>query len=299
MDACEALVRMPQEFSEPTTHNGDVPASRTALCLGSGGLSGAAWQLGVLAGLVEAGLELGAADLIVGTSAGALIGAHLALGRSPQEIAEQLGRLSLDGKLSTPALARLLAAQAWPSRRHALLWLGRRATGSGWSSEVEQRWVRSVGGGLVGQPWPDGLVVVAVDAASGRPAYFTAATAVPLPRAVAASCAIPGVFPPVVIDDRPHFDGGLRSPANLDVADGCDRVLAIAPLTGSLRAHRRPAAQASRLARGARVLLIEPDGPARRAIGVDVVSVRRLGRAMAEGHRSGLDAASEARALFG
>ncbi len=276
-----------------------MPQFATALCLGSGGLSGAAWQLGVLTGLAEAGVDLGAAELVVGTSAGALVGAHLALGRSPSEIVERLTSLTLDGRLSAAALTRLLAAQLWPSRRHALLWLGRGATGAGWSSQAAEAWVDRLGGGLVGHSWPAGLVIVATDASSGRPAYFTAATRIPLARAVAASCAIPGVFPPVLIDDRPHFDGGLRSPANLDVAEGCQVVVAITPLTGSLRAYRRPRAQAARLATSARVVLIEPDGPARRAIGLDVVAATRIQPALAAGRRLGHARAHQVSALLG
>lgn len=276
-----------------------MPQPATALCLGSGGLSGAAWQLGVLSGLAEAGVDLGGAELVVGTSAGALVGAHLALGRSPSEIVERLRSLTLEGRLSATSLARLLAAQLWPSRRHALLWLGRGATGAGWSSEAAEQWVDRIGSGLAGQAWPAGLVIVATDARSGRPAYFTAATQIPLARAVAASCAIPGVFPPVLIDDRPHFDGGLRSPANLDVAEGCEAVVAITPLTGSLRAHRRPGAQAARLATSARVVLIAPDSPARRAIGLDVVAATRIKPALAAGRRLGHAKASDVGDLLG
>ncbi|MGB7963349.1 MAG: patatin-like phospholipase family protein [Propionicimonas sp.] len=276
-----------------------VPQPAAALCLGSGGLSGAAWQLGVLTGLAEAGVDLGSAGLVVGTSAGALVGAHLALGRTPSEIVEGLNSLTLEGRLSVTALTRLLAAQLWPSRRHALLWLGRGATGAGWSREAAENWVERLGVGLVGQPWPAGLVIVATDASSGRPAYFTAATRIPLERAVAASCAIPGVFPPVLIDDRPHFDGGLRSPANLDVADGCTAVLAIAPLTGSLRAYRRPGSQAARLATSAKVVLIAPDGPARRAIGVDVVAAALIKPALAAGRSVGHARAREVSDLLG
>jgi NTE family protein len=73
--------------------------------------------------------------------------------------------------------------------------------------------------------WPDrALLITAVD--EPRPASFRVfdrAAGVPLVRAVAASCAVPGVWPPVTIDGRRNMDGGIRSAANADLAAGCER----------------------------------------------------------------------------
>jgi len=54
----------------------------TALVLGGGGVTGAAWELGLLAGLADEGMELTGADLVVGTSAGAIVGAQVTSGAS-------------------------------------------------------------------------------------------------------------------------------------------------------------------------------------------------------------------------
>ena len=61
----------------------------------------------------------------------------------------------------------------------------------------------------------------------------------PLWRAVAASCAVPLVWPPIEVDGRPFMDGGLRSPANADLATGCDVVLALVPLPRTITKRLR------------------------------------------------------------
>lgn len=253
---------------------------RRALVLGSGGATGVAWELGVLAGLSRAGLSLDA-DLVVGTSAGALVGAWLTTSGALPGLAGV--RRERAGRIGAPHLARLVAAQLHPSRRHAVARLGARATRV-WTSAAEADWVDRIGEGLFGLPWPANLVIVATDAASGRPTFFSAGQPADLAAAVDASCALPGVFPAVRIDGRLYFDGGLRSPANLDVAAGADVVIAVAPLSGALRAHRRPVHQAAALARaGARVVLIEPDLAGRFAMGPDVLAPERTERAFAAG----------------
>ncbi len=268
------------------------------LCLGSGAVTGAAWQLGVLAGLAEAGADVSSPDLLVGTSAGALLGAHLLLGRSADEIRALLWDLDLGGRMTPAALAALGVAQVWPSRRHAVLWLGRRSMGNHWTEDRADNWVTTLSVGLSGEEWPQRLVVVASDVETGRPAYFGAGDGIPLERAVAASCALPGVFPPVLVDGRPHMDGAVRSPANIDLAAGGDVVVAIAPLGYSMRAHARPYEQAKLLSRSARVVLIEPDAAARVVIGYDITNPAGRDAAMAAGREAGLRRADEVRTAW-
>lgn len=260
--------------------------ARRALVLGSGGAAGIAWHAGVLAGLAEGGAGVADADQIIGTSAGALVGAHLALGRTPAELLEFAAEpKSPLGRLSPLVVGRLIAAQLWPSRRHAVLWLGRGALRRNRSRLSESDWVARFAPGLAGLPWPERLVVVALGVETGRPAYFTARSGVDLARAVAASCAVPGVFPPVEIAGRRYFDGGLRSPANIDAALGADVIVALAPLTTAVRAHRRPEHQAGAMRDSARVVLITPDTVSLRAFGLDPLDSRR-NRAAAEAGRT-------------
>src|SRR5919199_1718799 len=82
-----------------------------ALVLGGGGITGIAWELGLLAGLRRLGTDLGDADLIVGTSAGAYVGAVLA----------RLGALARSAPVGDDAVhvarfAETLPAHGWPTR---------------------------------------------------------------------------------------------------------------------------------------------------------------------------------------
>lgn len=269
--------------------------------LGSGGTTGLAWQAGVLAGLAAAGVEV-AFDRLVGTSAGALLGARLATGERIEEVvARYTDPAAVAGvgsaTLGAAVVARLLGAQLAPSRRHALALLGRRAERD-WTPEASAQWVSDVAGDLRGRAWPASLVVVATDTRTGRPAFLGSVHGVDLAAAVAASCAVPGVFPAVRVGGRLLFDGGLRSPGNLDVAASAGTVLALTPLTGSVRAHRRPEVQAAQLRTGGtRVVLLTPDGPGRRAIGLDVMAAGRVAAAYRAGRALGTRRAGDVRAL--
>jgi Predicted esterase of the alpha-beta hydrolase superfamily len=265
-----------------------VSTPRRALVLGSGGATGIAWEIGVLAGLADGGVPL-ASEQVIGTSAGALVAARLTTGSTVEQLLAEVAEPTEPlGRAGPVALARLLAAQLYPSRRHALAWLGRRAERS-WTPVSEAVWVAGLVPDLIGRPWPAPLVIVATEAASGRPAYFSARQPIDLAVAVAASCAMPGVFPAVQVDDRLYFDGGLRSPANLDLAAGADSVIALAPFGGSVRRHRRPSEQAKVLS--AAVALLHPDAASRSAIGLDVLDPGRSARVAATGRDQGRDLA--------
>ena len=114
--------------------------------------------------------------------------------------------------------------------------------------------------------WPArGLLITAVDAESGRFVVFDRDSGVGLIDAVGASCAVPGVWPPVTINGRRYIDGGVRSAANVDLAAGCDPVVVIAPLPGGAGSAPSVARQAAALA--GRVVVVTPDRAAKRAFG--------------------------------
>jgi NTE family protein len=78
--------------------------------------------------------------------------------------------------------------------------------------------------------WPArDLRIPAVEAATGEEVIFTRDSGVALLDAVAASCAVPGIWPPVSIDDRRYIDGGVRSSTNVDLASDADHILLISP----------------------------------------------------------------------
>lgn len=252
-----------------------APRGERCVVLGGGGLTGIAWLAGVLTELPPV---LSEAERVIGTSAGALLAARLLSGADAAAgLTAQLAELARV-RLPTPAVARLLLAQVWPSRRHALQWLGRSALRPVSLAQVD--FVRLVQRAIGASDWPPSLVVVAVDALAGRPAYFTARSGVPLALAVAASCAMPGVLPPVWIEDRHFIDGGLRSPANADLATGCNRVLVLAPQWRSARVVRRPGYQVQKLrGEGADVLLVQSSNSDRQVLSASVLPrARQRGR---------------------
>ncbi|MDT5024794.1 MAG: hypothetical protein QOE61_1220, partial [Micromonosporaceae bacterium] len=138
--------------------------------------------------------------------------------------------------------------------------------------------------------WPDRrLLVTAVAADNGEFTVFDRDSGVALVDAVAASCAVPGVWPPITIYGRRYIDGGVRSPANVDLVAGYDRVVVIAPMTTSLRRRATPAAQVAALPPMTRTLLITPDKAAKKAIGRNVLDPLRRAPAAKAGRRQSLD----------
>src|SRR5450755_1663271 len=63
-----------------------MPGRERALVLGGGGSAGNAWEIGVIAGLFDAGLDVTKADLIIGTSAGSTAAAQISSATQPAEL---------------------------------------------------------------------------------------------------------------------------------------------------------------------------------------------------------------------
>ncbi|HZH20740.1 MAG TPA: patatin-like phospholipase family protein [Geodermatophilus sp.] len=268
---------------------------RTALVLGGGGITGIAWEVGVLAGLAEAGVDLTGADLVVGTSAGSVVGAQLTSGADLETLfARQLEPPT--GEQAARMTRAALARYAWAvlrsrgddvgfRRRVGALAIAAEQAGL---TPTEQERLDVIGSRLAGREWPDrDLRVTAVDAQSGEFRVLDRTSGVPLLQAVAASCAVPGVYPPVTIDGRRYVDGGMRSAANADLAEGYDRVVVLAPIPRGVGPLASVDAQVTGMV--ARVAVVSPDEAARRAIGRNVLDPAaragsaRAGRAQAAG----------------
>ena len=125
-----------------------------------------------------------------------------------------------------------------------------------------------------------------VDAETGEFRAFDRTSGVPLLQAVAASCAVPGVYPPVTIGERRYVDGGMRSTANADLAQGYDRLVVLAPIPRGVGPIASVDAQVTGMV-SARVAVVTPDDGARTAIGKNVLDpaarapAARAGRAQA------------------
>jgi NTE family protein len=233
------------------------------------------------------------ADLIVGTSAGALAAARLRLGSMPRDLLELAQYDGPDGS------SRSFAVRGWRSPAE----LVRRTVGTSWVvsraatriplQPLPPRFGRTFPGGLfelrdaesfdrrVPEAWPPGGIgLVAVDINTGRRVLLGRTTrnrrTPTLREAVRASCAVPGLYRPVRIGDWVLVDGGVHSSTNLDVvaASRPSVVVAVAPLAFDPARLPRFARSLTRLrfneavereARvvrraGAAVLLVRPGG---------------------------------------
>ena len=221
------------------------PATIRALVLGGGGLAGIAWEVGVLVGLAEGGVDLSLADRIVGTSAGSVVGALLTTGVDLAAVHEEhlageaAGSTGAPATLDMEALGRELAAAMDGARDAGEMRarLGAWALSADTPPESERRAI--IDARLSVKEWPKAdLRISAVDAETGELAVFTRDARAELVDAVAASCAVPGVWPPMTAGKRRYIDGGVASVVHVARADDdgfevqgpADRVLVVAPL---------------------------------------------------------------------
>lgn len=249
-----------------------------ALVLGGGGVTGIAWELGILAGLAKAGVHLVEADLLVGTSAGSVVGAQIASGTDLEGLyAAQLAEAGSEpaARMSRRAVARLgWAIVRSRDGQRARARMGKMALATRTAPEAERRDVFAARLPLHAWP-PQRLRITAVDAVSGEFTAFDGDSGVSLVDAVGASCAVPGVWPPMSVDGRRWIDGGMRSAANADLAAECDRIVVLAPLSGGFGPIVRLADQVTELEKHARVSVVTPDKAARHAIGKNVLDPAR------------------------
>jgi NTE family protein len=240
---------------------------RTAVVLGAGGLTGHAFHVGVLRTLQElTGFDARTADVLVGTSAGSYVAASLAAGLSAaDQCAGLLGEpLSPEGAALRSRAGSLgpLPPAAAPSRRPLDPWAvvrrpfrirpGALAAGLLPPGRTSSSLLQRGAGALHGDTWPDrDLRICALRVRDGRRIAFGTphAPVTDVGTAVAASCAIPGYYQPVVVDGQAYVDGGAHSPTNADVLtqDRLDLVLVLSPMTAGPK-HGARADLAVRLA---------------------------------------------------
>ncbi len=240
--------------SSTTTSDGVAASQATdpstrALVLAGGGAAGNAWELGLIAGLADAGIDVTEADLIIGTSAGATVAAQITSGRPPSELyAAVLAEVPLPP-----------TGDAASQRRRALPFSGadylqwsnaiigsaedasdmRRRLGAaalemdGSDDSRSSRWRDVVAARLPSPHWPQqALLITAVDARTGEPVLFDGDSGVDLVDAVAASTS---ALTPYRIGEQRYLNGGYRRSENADLAAGYGRVLVLSPFGGRSR----------------------------------------------------------------
>lgn len=280
---------------------------KRGLVLGGGGVTGIAWMTGLLLGLDEKGLNVLTANRLIGTSAGSAVAAQIRSGMSWSELFErqtnaalQVNELQptpeqLDTVLHTlPGLMHLDDPTERFSRIRSL------ALDAATVNESTRR--HSIAERLPVFTWPDHpLTVVAVDVSSGAVKLFERSSGAGLVDAVAASCAVPGLWPPVTIGERRYMDGGVRSSDNADLALDCERLIIISPLgkrTGALPGGGLPAQIEQREHAGLHTFLIEPDAIAHEAIGPDPFDGGRRTAAAEAGRAQGRLLAAQVQAFW-
>ena len=229
------------------------------MVLGAGGVAGGAFHAGVLAALEqELHWDPRSADVIVGTSVGSITATSLRAGLSAADgLARAQGRsMSTEGERLIGSIGPIRRQPLRPSgqaRRPAQIAaaLARAAarpfTAAPWTlltgllpeGSVSTEFISSAIGGLFPGDWPaEPLWICAVRQADGRRVVFGRdGRRGPVADVVAASCAIPGFFSPVLVDGEAFVDGGIHSPTNADVLTdkslGLDLVIVSSPMSAS------------------------------------------------------------------
>jgi NTE family protein len=278
------------------------------IALGGGGPVGVAWEVGVLAGLGEAAsFQPNQARVIVGTSAGAIVGVLVRQGRAPEDLVAWLDGPGLAGPLPEPdmqalgAFFELMAAEDMPTeevlRKVAELALSAR-------TQPVEPFIATIGQGLGAGDWPPGdLRITAIDCDSCQLRVWTAADGVGLERALTSSIAVPTIIGPVPINGHRYMDGGIRSPSSVDVlaGTGVRQAIFIGPIAGSAATPRLDALldreRAVLAAEGIPLLAIVP-GDGFRPLAAELMNPARQKDALAVGLADGRAAAADLRAFL-
>jgi NTE family protein len=209
-----------------------------ALVLAGGGLAGIAWETGILRGIADESPATAKAlldsDVLVGTSAGSTVAAQLGSGldldalfdrQTASSSAELNPGVGVE-QITELFVTAMMAPNTTPAEK--LQKIGAVALSTPTVAEQVRREV--IAQRLPSHDWPDRVLrISAIDTATGELVRFDRTSGVGLVDAVAASCAVPGVWPPVTIGGRRYMDGGVGSTANLALADDCDVVIALLP----------------------------------------------------------------------
>lgn len=206
--------------------------------LAGGGLAGIAWEIGILRGIEDESTDTARAllesDVTIGTSAGSAVAAQLGSGLRLDELYDRQVKgasKELDPDVDIDDITQLfLVALSDPDATTAqkLQRIGEVARSTATVSEAVRREV--IAQRLPNHDWPDReLRITAIDIGTGELVAFDRSSGVELVDAVAASCAVPGAWPPVTVGERRYMDGGVGSTMNIKLATDCDAVVVLVP----------------------------------------------------------------------
>jgi NTE family protein len=287
---------------------------RRAVVLGGGGPVGIAWETGLAAGLERGGVRLRDADLFVGTSAGSVVGALFALGEAPgdmvalYETTDDAGHPS-QKPVDFAALIQQFIEMYTSSDPPEKIRADAGAFALGADTIDEDEWLDTFRRMRVmaDSPWPERFVCTAVDASDGAFVTWDKSAGVPLVRAVASSCTVPGVYPPVTINGRRYIDGGVRSATNADLARGYDAVVIVSvsmpgvsamPAVAEALQRQLDEEVAALRQGGSRVEVIVPDEASAQAFGLNLMDFSRREQVVETGTNQGLAEAGRLREFW-
>lgn len=294
--------------------------TKRALVLGAGGPVGIAWETGLLAGLAQAGVDLSDADFIVGTSAGSIVGAQIAMGKAPGDLAASipsavtplLGSLSPLSESPDSDFTNFIdkMAEAISGKRPARevrVEIGKWALRT--ETIGEEMFIAVLGclfNELADDRWPErNFACTAVDALSGELVVWNKDAGASIKRAIASSCSVPGLFPPITINGRRYMDGGTHSATHADLAKGYDTavVLAVSGTAGDpeLAAQFRRQLDHELIElreSGTRVELVVPDASSIRGFGPNLMDPRNAAQAAEAGLSQGNVQATTLRSIW-
>ena len=206
--------------------------------LAGGGLAGVAWETGILRGIADESPRTAKAllesDVLVGTSAGSTVAAQLGSGLGLDALFDRqitASSTELNPNVGVEEITELfVTAMLTPNTTTAekLQKIGAVALSTATVTEAVRRNV--IAQRLPSHDWPRRVLrISAIDTATGELVTFDRNSGVGLVDAVAASCAVPGVWPPVTIGDRRYMDGGVGSTVNMALANDCDVAVVLVP----------------------------------------------------------------------
>jgi NTE family protein len=301
--------------TKPDLHSNSTTtptAGEHALVLGGAGAAGNAWEIGVIAGLFDAGLDVTDADLTIGTSAGSTVAAQITSGISPTELLADIlaapaqsqtrpigsedGRVPLGPSADFMEISsEIIAASKNPADMRRRLGAAALEMDAPSDGSRQSQWRATVVARLPSQSWPEQRVfITAVDAQTGEPVVFGRHSGVDLVDAVAASTSNGFGVPPYSIGGKRYINGGYRRNENADLAAGCARVLVLSPFGG--RSRHPPhwgmnlSTQVDELrAGGSKVETIFPDSSSEHMFGANAMDTSLRRAAARAGYDQGTD----------
>jgi NTE family protein len=202
--------------------------------LAGGGYAASAWELGIVTGMADGGLDVRSADLFVGTSSGSRVAVHLASGVAHEEAFQRRLQpeppsseqpVAVDWVELRDGVAR--AKQAGGNPTEILQRIGSLAVAAA-SGRIGSSRREIVAAQLPVKTWPGKrLLIATVNAETGERRAFDRDSGIDLVDAVIASTASFG-WPPTLFQGEHYIDGGFYSTNNSDLATGFDRVMILA-----------------------------------------------------------------------